>query len=306
VLMGRAIGSVAFVTVGLAASLVACTLLTPLDGLDDGTSDDAGREGAGGSEAGDEASDASGAADRVADAADPGDAPSASELYSSAVLADIPRAYWRLEETGGTTAKDETSRYGGTYVQTPSLGQPGVAGSLAMKLPNGAHARMSAPGADFRFPGNLPYSVELWVKPGVIRDFAIMSSTEISPNVDGRAGWTVVADGQGLVRFEVWIPNDGGFLTARAVTLSGTSITMGAFHHLVAVYTGTDMLGYVDGVLGNVIAMGGQAPNMGGSLLWGCRADVSFCLDDWTLDELAIYDHELPAARVKAHYDLGK
>ena len=36
------------------------------------------------------------------------------------------------------------------------------------------------------------------------------------------------------------------------------------------------------------------------------RPDATYCLDDWVIDEVAIYDVVLPSARVKAHYDLGK
>jgi hypothetical protein len=280
----------------------ACSLLTSLDGLSGGASDDGGSATI--AEGGNDATP-------VVDAADAGDAsndaPARSDLYASAVLADMPRGYWRLEETAGTMAKEETGRYGGTYVAKPTVGEPGVASSRAVKLPTGSQARMSAPGADFRFPGNVPYSVELWVKPGIIRNYALIVGTEILPNANGRAGWSIVADGQGFVHFEVWIPSpDGGLTQARGTPISSTSITQGAFQHVVAVYTGMDMLGYINGVLGYVTTMNGAAPDMGSSLLLGCRSDVSFCLDDWTVDELAIYDHVLPAERVKAHYDLGK
>jgi hypothetical protein len=301
----RATPLAALVSALLASALVACSLLTSLDDLSGGAPDDAGRaESANVPEGGGEAT-TSDDATSTADA--PDDAATRSEIYASAVRSDAPRGYWRLEESAGALAKEETGRYGGTYLASPALGQPGVAGSLAIKLLKGSQARMSAPGADFRFPGNVPYSVELWVKPGVIRDYALIGGDEISPNANGRAGWSLVADGQGIVHFEVWIPTpEGGLLQARGIPISSVSITMGAFHHVVAVYTGKDMLGYIDGVLGNVATMNGAAPEMGASLLWGCRADISFCLDDWSIDEIAVYDHVLDASRVTAHYDLGK
>ena len=298
----------ATVPVGLAVAAVGCSLLTSLDDLSGGASGDGGNASDGlvaNAEAGD---GRTGTSDAVGDAdgSNSGDAASASDLYASAVLADLPLGYWRLEEISGTSANEETNRYGGTFKGTPTLGVPGVAGSRAMRVPTGSHATMTAPGADFRFPGNVPYSIEVWAKPGVIRDYAIMVSTEVPPNAEGRAGWTMVTDGQGIVHFEVWVPNDGGYLQARGIPMSPTTITMGNFHHLVAVYTGTDMIGYIDGVLGVRVAMSGAAPNLGGSLIVGCRADVSFCLDDWTIDELAIYDHVLTPARVNEHYELGK
>ena len=62
-------------------------------------------------------------ADASADS--PADAP--SSVYRAAVLADSPLAYWRLGETSGTVAHDETGNgHDGTYVGGVTLGQPGA------------------------------------------------------------------------------------------------------------------------------------------------------------------------------------
>src|SRR5262249_9939864 len=47
--------------------------------------------------------------------------------YSAAVLADSPSGYWRLGETSGTTASDASGQnHPGSYLNTPTLGQPGA------------------------------------------------------------------------------------------------------------------------------------------------------------------------------------
>src|SRR5437762_3660119 len=47
---------------------------------------------------------------------------SSNGCYADAVLADAPVAYWRLGESGGTTAFDAIGIHPGTYVNGPTLG----------------------------------------------------------------------------------------------------------------------------------------------------------------------------------------
>lgn len=283
----------------LASAVTACSLLTSLDGYTGG----------------DEPSDADAQpdtrtpADSGADHTLPADggfdsAPTRSELYANAVLADKPLAYWRLEETTGTVAKDETKRYDGLYVQAPTFGEVGVAGSRAIKLAKGAKARMQVDDAVFRFTGQKPYSVELWAKPGELKDFQWLASTEGSM-VGGRSGWSLLADAEGAIRYEVWRPNgDGGSNQVRGVFMPST-IAAGALHHVVMTYDGAAVVGYVDGARGAPFPTAGMIPDTG-FLTWACRGDLSHCLDDWVLDELAVYDTVLASDRVTAHYELGK
>lgn len=44
--------------------------------------------------------------------------------YEQHALARQPRAYWRLDETSGSTAADEKNAHDGTYINSPTLGQP--------------------------------------------------------------------------------------------------------------------------------------------------------------------------------------
>ena len=47
--------------------------------------------------------------------------------YSGEVLADSPRAYWRLGEASGTSAADSSgNNRTGTYLNTPTLSQTGA------------------------------------------------------------------------------------------------------------------------------------------------------------------------------------
>ena len=52
---------------------------------------------------------------------------SASDAYSSAVLADVPAGYWRLNETSGATAYDSSGHgNNGAIGSGVTLGQPGA------------------------------------------------------------------------------------------------------------------------------------------------------------------------------------
>lgn len=48
-----------------------------------------------------------------------------SHAYQNAVLADRPLAYWRLNETNGTTAYDQMGAHNGLYANAVVLGRPG-------------------------------------------------------------------------------------------------------------------------------------------------------------------------------------
>src|SRR3974377_967697 len=88
--------------------------------------------------------------------------------YPNTVLADHPMAYYRLEETSGSTAVDSSASgaYPGTFNFNggyPQLGQPGIdTNSISMSA---AQASSVTAGyyADFNPKG--PYSFEVWARP---------------------------------------------------------------------------------------------------------------------------------------------
>ena len=94
--------------------------------------------------------------------------------------------------------------------------------------------------------------------------------------------------------------------TRFGATLTKTPVTLGAFHHLVGIYNGAAILGYLDGVRDDDgVVSEGTTPDVGDALVVGCRpidATYDFCLDDWSIDELAIYDYALTPTEVAAHY----
>jgi hypothetical protein len=85
--------------------------------------------------------------------------------YREAVLTDEPVGYWRLGETSGSTAADETGANPGTYENGPALGLPGA-------INGDTDRRLGLDGVDddVRIPGSASLDVrhqltfEAWMK----------------------------------------------------------------------------------------------------------------------------------------------
>ena len=59
----------------------------------------------------------------------------ATDGYDQAVAADSPLAYWRLDESSGSTAADQTGQRPGAISSGVTLGVPGVSpGEYAMRF----------------------------------------------------------------------------------------------------------------------------------------------------------------------------
>jgi hypothetical protein len=283
--------------------LTACSLLTSLDGLTGGDVPD------GGAGATDSAVDAS---SPVVDGATSADASSPSDprfaAYGKAVLDDNPLAYWRLEETADSVAKDERGLHDATYRNDPVLGEPGIVGGRAMRMPAGKHAHFTQDAPLFRFAGVQKYTVELWAKLDSQQPYQWLGGTE-GP-VNPRSGWSLFVDDVGTSSYEVWGPplTDGGSPLRRALYQKAAPVVKGRFAHIVMVFDDLGVNLWLDGVSRAGESTTVAAPDTG-TLMFGCRrtpTDITACVEDGVLDEVALYDHPLSAARIVAHYQLGK
>ena len=139
-----------------------------------------------------------------------------------------------------------------------------------------------------RFAGNAPFTVEAWLRPGTLRDYQWIASTE-----NPRAGWSILGTADGKVQYEVYLAP-----AARKLLLS-------VYQHVVVAYDGARAYLWLDGVRVQDAAWPNATPDVG-SLVVGCRQDGDGgwyeCLEDWLVDELAIYDHALGDQDVALHY----
>lgn len=80
-------------------------------------------------------------------------------------------------------------------------------------------------------------------------------------------------------------------------------VPTGAFHHLVASFDNTAIRIYVDGVQANARSHAASLPATLAPFLLGAAAiGDTTSIFQGILDEVAIYDKALPAARVQAHF----
>ena len=214
----------------------------------------------------------------------------AAATYRDAVMADAPRAYWRLGEANGTSAADQTGFANtGAYQGSPALGQAGivpVAQSTAMAL-DGSNDTVRVPSSASLNP-TAALSLETWIRPA-----ALPASTATLVRKDLQ--YLLRLGSGGAVTFRLW----RGGATSEVTTPAG-AVPAGAWSHVVATFDGTSMAIYVNGTVRATLAMAATVD--AGTAVLSLGASSS---SDWfrgRMDEVAVYGSALPGARVLAHY----
>lgn len=206
-------------------------------------------------------------------------ATSAPTSYKATVLADTPLAYYRLDETSGSTVADSSG-----YAHTGSI-SGGVSYAVGGALGNDSDAAMGFNGSNAWITAAAPtitstYTLEAWVKTQAVQGFIL----DLSPQ-------QLVFE-KGRFKF-----GSGGHYLWTYNSSYGDNL----YHYVVATYDGRMKRLYVDGIQANsvldsaVIATpttyiarysGGSPYALAGSL-----------------DEVAIYGKALTAAQVLNHFN---
>jgi hypothetical protein len=217
--------------------------------------------------------------------------------YRQDVLAASPVSYWRLGETGGTSAADETGRNPGTYTNV-LLNQPG-----ALTCDTNPSASFSGAQSYARVPASpsldmtSAVTVEFWAKRRTIS-----STYQV----------LVGKPGNGASKFEnyaVWLAPSGRYTAyfgngATSVAAVTPPVTDTNWHHIVATHNGSSVRMYMDGVLRHEFATTLQLTANTQPLNLGRTNDNVYFFNGW-LDEVAIYPTALPATTVQSHYAKG-
>jgi signal peptidase I len=226
--------------------------------------------------------------------------------YKSAVTADTPSFYWRLNETSGTTVADS-----GSSARPGTITGTGFARAQTGALPTEARdtstsLTQSAITANTTVAGPTTFSIEAWIKTATTTGGRIIgwgdqggSTTSTATQVDRQ----LYVAPTGKVYF--------GIGTLKTVIASNAALNNNAWHHIVGTYTtGTNgMKLYVDNTLqGSATATTITTANG----FWRAGAET---MSGWTgnpdtyydglIDEVAVYPTALTAARVTAHYNAG-
>jgi hypothetical protein len=231
--------------------------------------------------------------------------------YARAVLEDGPVAYWRLgDPAGSTTARDATGNgwdlsvegvvifeRSGALVGDPDLAMfvdiDGATDPTAFRLIDSSGA----------FPdvtvGDSPYTFEAWVRWRATRTplYQFIAGRELD-DADGEpTRGAQLAFQFDLLRLRRFVPPDSSFVVNARTDTSWPD----RFVHVVGTFDGRDQRIFLDGVEAPLVDVtrddlllpSAVAPFVVGRGLNG------------TLDEVAVYDYALSAARIAHHHALG-
>ncbi|HWX18666.1 MAG TPA: immunoglobulin domain-containing protein, partial [Candidatus Binatia bacterium] len=175
---------------------------------------------------------------------------------------------------------------------------------------NGSNSCVLIPSSDLLNPSG-PFSVEVWVQGNPQQyspdgQFVVVDKSAGWGNADG---WLLQGNPDGTVSFGFGIggPNAGPPGFPVATTLTG--ILDNRWHHLAGVYTGTQLLIYLDGVLQNTLAVTnvpvGNTRDVEIGRSYSGYAGVPSRFFNGLIDEVSFYGHALTASEVQAIYNAG-
>jgi concanavalin A-like lectin/glucanase superfamily protein len=213
--------------------------------------------------------------------------------YGQAVQGDAPVAWWRLGETSGTTAADEERSDPGTYAGGVARGRPSL---LPMDPDNAAAAfdgtsgRVTVPDAPALALTDR-FSLEAWIKPAALPASGSFASILSKPE-----SYSLQFDGP---RLEFTLIRNG---TRYRLQAPANAVAPGTVHHVVGTFDGTTQRLYLDGrqVASAVPGIGAASVTTNALSIGSWDGTKEFF--DGTIDEPAVYDAALSAARVAAHY----
>ena len=230
--------------------------------------------------------------------------------YSSLVLSKSPVSYWRLGESSGTSAADETGANNGTYVNTPTLGVPGLItddSDTAFQVDGSSeYADMGSP-ASLEFGGAL--TVTAWINADTLPNSGVDAIVGQWDNVVARDRFLLSLRTTGQIG--VAIGNGASGISASQV---GTSaVTLGQRHFVAFSWVdgapGTTTM-YFDGSVDPMTAA--QSPLVNNILTSttanfriGAQVSGGGRYFDGIIDEVAVFNTVLSASDIQELYELG-
>lgn len=209
--------------------------------------------------------------------------------YADEVLADNPVGYYRFTETTGPLVDIGSTKADGTFASQTVRGVPGpIKGDNA--ITNDGTAWAAIAGDDFDFAARDAFSLEAWIK--------------IKTTITDARGF-VGKKQYGSDGYSFWVANDevgfGRYFKTTYEDVS-TPITKNVWVHVAGTYDGTYLLIYVNGTAKNQATSTLSLPDRSSAFAIGGKGEDSGYWFDGDIDEVAVYDKVLPAARIAAHY----
>jgi hypothetical protein len=225
----------------------------------------------------------------------------ATMSYKTTVTTAGPVAYYRLDESSGTTASTVGGGYSGTYIGSPSKNQNGLVndGDHSVKF-DGANDAITANSVanHANWPG---MTMEAWVdvtRSAPADEEHIMN---FSTSSGGHAPGLFHDNPTNKIKFAVG--------SSTSFALSNNPISSG--RHYVVGTVGTDNVSrlYIDGVLQNQKGKITVRPQPGWLFIIGADHDygpVTTSFWKGRIDEAAIWDHALTSSQISAQWAAGK
>jgi len=215
--------------------------------------------------------------------------------YAQTILTDAPTVWWRLDEASGTVLKDAMGGPDGTYTAGAVKGQPSLVagGGSAVDLPTTSDYGTIPDSALTSITAAI--TLEAWCRVKVLPTNAPSLTIYI---LQKGSGYQIRMDdfGSGAI-FSI-------FLWDPALAVHGASSSaaqgpkVGQVYHVVGTYDGANVCLYLNGALVTTSPWVGTIVDNANGLSVGPGPIL--------IDEVAVYNYALSAARILAHYNAGK
>ncbi len=237
--------------------------------------------------------------------------------YSQIVTADSPVAYWRLDEsTGSTNALDSVGSFDGAY---SSLGTDltfGYPTGIPSDIDTGIHVTNSAtvtiPYALELNPVTGPWSYEIWIQPTSqdSANFHTPLSSLASENAGAnKNGWNIYQHPSSYWTWNIFNGFPPGSFSSEFVD---HPVVPGTWYHMVLTDDGTNMTWYVNNRLVLTVSVssvgfiqngvnGDPTVNAGPTTI-GIRSDGVFGDWDGGAEDLAVYNYILSPQQIQNHF----
>ena len=233
-----------------------------------------------------------------------------AQAYPAAVLDDHPLVYYRLDEASDTVAAVDVSGHAnhGSYdLSSGGTATFATGGALVADLDpalrltgdgnsgSGGISNVRIPAANFPSAGD--FTVEGWIEPrsrppsGFNDAFFLLEHYQVS---GFRIGWTFDLSP------EFWTTEAGG----SSSIIATTPLDLGAWNHLVITKAGGAVSIYINGALSVQATVDYVTPSAQ-EVVDTCFGACHGMPTDGVFDEVAIYDHALPVARIIAHHEIA-
>jgi len=219
----------------------------------------------------------------------------------------LPYGWWHLNELSGSNVSDSSNNGRDGTTQNMEDGD-WVAGKLNNCLQFDGTNEYVDLGDIADFARTQPFSVECWIKTTTAATQMIVCRQ----NTDAvKRGWSLyIREAAGNFRAALVLSSNISTSTYVAVENNSTDVNDGNWHHIFATYDGSGLASgitvYVDNNSSNVTildALGANSINIAVNLNIAARNGDSAFSFNGQIDEVVIYDSEVPAIDVAFRYN---